>query len=354
MNEPRAARHFDLLLIIRGLAAVSVVIWHTEGYKALYPAALNTSGRVAVWIFFGISGYVIAYGFVNGRYRLVPSGLAYFYRNRFLRIYPLFIALSVLAWATEWWVSGHNPIPAAEMPAQLLAAQWNQTYTLLGVFWTLGIELHYYLLAPLLALPLLMRGRLQPVIALVVYAAMVYWCEYATTHLGWSWDGRNIVSNLPHFFAGMIACRAVTGIQRPRPALALIALAGAMALLGYTNWLYHTHGGQFWSVRGVLLADAMIVLLVVAHANIAAPASAGGRLVAAFSFLGVLSYGVYAWHNYIMKYVTWTSGQMFVLIALSIGAAYASYVLIERPALARKKHAPGVAAPVVPMKQVTV
>jgi len=29
------------------------------------------------------------------------------------------------------------------VPAEFFAVQWNQTYKLLGVFWTLGIELHY-------------------------------------------------------------------------------------------------------------------------------------------------------------------------------------------------------------------
>jgi len=110
IREAEHGRGLDLLLIVRGLAALSVVVWHTQGYKAIYPPALNTSGRVAVWLFFGISGYVIAYGFVHGRYRLTPSELTSFYRNRFLRLYPLFIVLSALAWATEWLTTGSNPI----------------------------------------------------------------------------------------------------------------------------------------------------------------------------------------------------------------------------------------------------
>ena len=108
----------DLLLILRGLAALSVGFWHVTGaYDPTLPAAFNTSGRTAVWLFFGISGYVIAYGFIHGRYRLVRSDLLQFYWNRFLRLYPLFFTLSVLSWATMWWKTGISPLGVAEIPA---------------------------------------------------------------------------------------------------------------------------------------------------------------------------------------------------------------------------------------------
>lgn len=79
----------DLLLIVRGLAAISVVVWHAAGYHGELPL-INIPGRVAVWVFFGISGYVISLGFFKYRYKLTRSSLLFFYMNRALRIYPLF------------------------------------------------------------------------------------------------------------------------------------------------------------------------------------------------------------------------------------------------------------------------
>ena len=191
----------------------------------------------------------------------------------------------------------------------------------------------------------MLRSRIQPWLALVIYVWMVYWCEYAATHLNWSWDGRNIVMNLPHFFAGMIACRLVASVERPSTWVVALCLACAAGLLGYTNWIYHMISEKFWSVRGVLLADALIVLLVIAHGHLANRPRQAGAVVAAFSLLGTLSYGVYAWHGYIMKYITWTAEHMIVLILLSVVVAYVSYFVIERPALARKKHPSDVASP---------
>jgi peptidoglycan/LPS O-acetylase OafA/YrhL len=227
-----------------------------------------------------------------------------------------------------------------------------QTYKLVGVFWALGIVLHYYLLAPLLALPIMLRSRIQPWLMLVIYAGMVYWCEYAAMHLNWSWDGRNIVSNLPHFFAGMIACRMVASVERPRTWVVALCLVCTAGLLGYTNWIYHMSAGQFWSVRGVLLTDALIVLLVIAHGHLEKWPRPAGVIVAGFSLLGTLSYGVYAWHGYIIKYISWTAEHMVVLILLSVALSYVSYFVIERPALAHKKHsanAAGIAKAVKPV-----
>lgn len=82
----------DFLLITRGLLAISVVIWHFSGYQSKIYPLLNLPGRTAVWLFFGISGYVIAYGFIHKRYRLTLPDLKDFYINRLLRIYPLFFS----------------------------------------------------------------------------------------------------------------------------------------------------------------------------------------------------------------------------------------------------------------------
>ena len=99
----------NLILILRGLAALSVILWHTVGYQNELPSLLNTPGRTAVWLFFGLSGYVIAYGFVHKRYKLTTADLKDFYINRFLRIYPLFLAVSIISYLTYLIVNGYPP-----------------------------------------------------------------------------------------------------------------------------------------------------------------------------------------------------------------------------------------------------
>ncbi len=326
----------DLLLIIRGLAAIAVIVWHAGGYHGGL-SVINIPGRTAVWIFFGISGYVIAHGFIHRRYTLTLVDLRDFYTNRFLRIYPLFWALSALGWITELLSTGNNPLSLGDLPAQLFAFQFNQNYILNGVFWTLGIEIHFYLLAPLLVAPFLIRGHnLRLLVALSLYTAMVCWNYYAVERFGWSFDGRNIISNLPHFFIGMIACQIVSTFK-PNTLRLSVSIASACALLVLTNWLYHQHPGQFWSVNGILLVDSMILLFVFAHASCEHGRFKTHPVFIVFAFLGTLSYGVYEWHSYLMKYIPQISEHAIPLIAISIFTAYVTYRLIELPALKLKR-----------------
>jgi len=343
IKKESKVRHktMDLLLIIRGLAALSVVVWHAEGYRGNFPSVVNIPGRTAVWLFFGISGYVISYGFIHKRYRLNLFDLRDFYVNRFLRIYPLFLTLSALCWVTGLIFTGSNPIGLKDLPGQLFALQFNQNYILCGVFWTLGIEIHFYLLAPLLVTPFFNKKSLTALLfAFILYVIMVCGYRYAVIHFGWSFDGRNIISNLPHFFIGMIACRIVSTFK-PNVLRVIVSIMGACILLGYTNWLYHNDPSLFWSVRGILLVDSIILLFIFAHASCEWGRFKSHPIYNVFAFFGTLSYGIYAQHGYLLNYFPKIIDHVIVLIVFSIFMAYVSYRLIELPALKLKRcHSP--------------
>lgn len=334
----------DLLLIIRGLAAIAVVVWHAGGYQADMPL-FNIPGRTAVWVFFGISGYVIAYGFLHKRYALTGAGLRHFYLNRFLRIYPLFLLLSLLGWFTIWATAGTSPIGWADVPSQLLAVQFNHDYKLNGVFWTLGLEIHFYLIAPILVLPFLIKDIAKRWFAVAVcYLGLLAFIGFAIGRLGWSADGRNIIATLPHFFAGMIGCSLVASMK-PSSRRAWAYLAGAMVVLLVTNWLYHRYPAIFWSLRGIFLVDAMILLFILSHSSFEGTKAGTSYMIRGLLWMGTLSYGIYAWHAYLLTCLpaylrtdaASLSGNVLLLFLVSVSAAYFSYRLIELPALRMKQ-----------------
>lgn len=324
----------DFLLIVRGIAALSVVLWHAGGYLGPYPWWMNVPGRTAVWIFFGISGYVIAYGFVHQRYSLTSTDLKDFYINRFLRIYPIFLVLTFLGWVTETLRLGSSPLSISDIPAQLFAIQFNQDYLLNGVFWTLGIELHFYLLAPLLVIPMLQKKRwVYMWTPAGLYSATIFWYIYAYKMLGWSFDGRNILTCLPHFLAGMIACRLTVPLSKNKLRFRL-SLTSALALIVITNGMYHLAPHIFWSPLGILLVDIAVIFLVVAHRSWDKSMTDS---TAAITWLGVLSYGLYAWHGYWIKTLTELEQHVLTLALLSLFTAYLSYRLVEAPAQKMKR-----------------
>ena len=330
----------DLLLIIRGLAAISVVIWHTVGYEAGLPL-VNIPGRTAVWIFFGISGYVIAYGFLHRRYLLDSTGLKHFYLNRFLRIYPLFLLLSVLGWLTMWAGSGTNPLEWGDLPGQFFGLQFNHAYKLNGVFWTLGLEIQFYAIAPALAMLFFINNvRWRWAIIAACYFGLIAFNWLAVRYMGWSVDGRNIMSVLPHFFAGMAGCGLVVSLKSSNKK-AMGYLMGALVCLVASNWLYHRQPVWFWNTRGTVLVDAMILLFIFAHASLQPPRAAASRLARPLlwtgTWMGTLSYGIYAWHAYLMASIERLSANWLALLLASVAIAYVSYRWVELPALKLKR-----------------
>ena len=333
----------DLLLVIRGLAATLVVLWH--GFGAYHVNAIspfiNTPGRTAVWIFFGISGYVISYGFIHKRYVFGFESLKNFYINRFLRIYPLFFCVALLAWVTEYVLSGTNPLGLKDFPSQLLGFQFNHSYILNGVFWTLGIEVQFYLISPVLALVFtLLNKRLSVALGIILYLALVGLQHFLVSKYGWNYDGRNIVSNSPHFFMGMIGC-ALVYKMKPSIFRLLPCILLSVFLLALSNYLYHKDPAIYWSSDGVFLVDALILLLIISHGSINQVACKN-KAYLIFGFLGTLSYGIYAWHPLLMRFVDNIQEQPFyisvVILLFTIVIATISYALIERPSLKLRRH----------------
>ncbi len=327
----------DILLVIRGLASLSVVFWHTQGYLGELPSIINMPGRTAVWIFFGISGYVVSYGFIHKRYPLSPSGLRYFYTNRFLRIYPLFIFISALSWFTVFMQTGGVAVDFKEIPSQLFAFQFNHNYVLNGVFWTLGIEIQFYLLAPILVRPLLVKEyKIAIFNGVIMYILLVI----ALIQLGWHLDGRNVISNLQHFIIGIIGCRVVAQqsySQLYLPTIILISIA--CLLLGFTNLLYHNYPTKYWSV-GMITVDLVVLLLIFSHSNLE-KVNIKPRykyIYKAFTFIGTLAYGIYAIHGYLLKNFPLVFKDTLTLVISSVLLAYMTYRLIELPALKLKRY----------------
>lgn len=73
-----------LPLVIQRLASIFVVFWH--GFGAYYVSEIspfiNAPGRVAAWIYFGLSGCLISYEFIDRKYNFSFIRLKIFYINR--------------------------------------------------------------------------------------------------------------------------------------------------------------------------------------------------------------------------------------------------------------------------------
>lgn len=131
---------------MRGIAALLVVLMHnvqpiaTGSVRAVIYDIIDP-GKVGVVMFFAISGFVIPFSFPKG-----PAPLQRFLISRFFRLYPAYW-LSMLVYLLLLLVAGTvlpsiiNVAANATM-AQMAIGQPN----IIGVYWTLFIELQFYLL----------------------------------------------------------------------------------------------------------------------------------------------------------------------------------------------------------------
>jgi peptidoglycan/LPS O-acetylase OafA/YrhL len=177
ITKASTSNNLDPLLTLRGLACLVVIIYHGIVIPHLFDSQLSSGtqlsslrqsiiykgydltwilfshGPVAVWIFFVLSGYLMGKAFYSGRYTANVSGIINFWRNRVLRIFPLyyFVALIILVFVytdylklSNWGYLlrvlsfTYNPYVGGQ------ALQFNIP------FWSLSTEVQFYILVPLI------------------------------------------------------------------------------------------------------------------------------------------------------------------------------------------------------------
>ncbi|MBF2015486.1 MAG: acyltransferase [Rivularia sp. T60_A2020_040] len=151
----------DALLALRGFACLMVVIIHCAPprksiiYKEFdFSWLMFSHGAVAVWIFFVLSGYLMGKAFYIQRYTADIVGVMRFWRNRILRIFPLYyfavLILSIFVYPevlkfSHWGylfricTFSYHPYIGIE------------TVKFNDVFWSLSTEVQFYLLVPFIS-----------------------------------------------------------------------------------------------------------------------------------------------------------------------------------------------------------
>src|SRR5262249_10762572 len=138
---------FDSLLSLRGLAALFVVCHHLQVGAAMAAAtgifvltAFALSGSYAVFIFFCISGYLMA-KILDRDYG--PGSIARFYWNRATRILPVYYLAVVFTVAILPYT-----LSLRDWPVFLLVNNYVSSPFPNAPLWSLATEVQFYSVAP--------------------------------------------------------------------------------------------------------------------------------------------------------------------------------------------------------------
>jgi peptidoglycan/LPS O-acetylase OafA/YrhL len=355
----KIANYFPSVDILRGFAAISVVVYHVieifewKSYPIEGPWVWFRIGWMGVDLFFVISGFVIALSAFAEIDKHGPTAFRQpFMRRRLVRIVPLhyltclvFVALVVpqiifggfLGNALTHALFIHNLFPSFHGSIN-------------GSNWSLGVEMQFYIMMLMLA-PWLQRANLWKVAAVFVLIAWSWrlGCTLLYPVVGDQDAGKlfMISSQLPgaldEFVAGILLARFVrteTGaawLEKARGWSLLMAAAGIWAAQS-VFW-----GFRYWDVPlMVVFYKSLLALACVLTVFAACTLNAQWWLTATkpLRYLGTISYGIYLWHLPVLltfRELKWLTPQQALpyVLTLTIVLAIVSWHFVEEPFMKR-------------------
>lgn len=275
---------YQTLQALRFIAAMLVLVYHCATYFSGEHAfdqrvidALGEGARWGVFLFFSISGFVLAHA-------LQRTGPARFLAARAIRIFPGFWLAVAAALAMQWLLHGRVTAPSDLGKALTLLPLGPLIYPL-GVEWTLVYEVFFYFLLALLWLPASARFLHVSILGWIAAIAVVSVLapSWATQQLPTAdvilWSSINLA-----FAFGVLAHRLHRTVASRALWLGLGAAAvfAAMGAMPARDEIRHAFTG---------LSTACVVLVASARA-VHADLPPDSRLAR----LGDTSYGIYLMH----------------------------------------------------------
>ena len=336
MAEGTAVRFSDGL---RGIA-IGLVLWfHLWQVSWLDPHIklgnlyvpfiyLPISGFLGVELFFFISAFCLSYPYVRAHFaqRSLPT-IKHFAYRRFIKIVPSYV-LSIVVVLLLAPIPGNGesfganvnwrsvPEALGDLAAHLtfLHTYFYDTYASInGVLWTLGIEVQFYLIFPLLILALLRAPLAVPLILTAIAAGYRVHIGQCCRTPVFDHNIDQLLGFLDYFAMGMLCAYAYEWLRLRKPRLAgmhwlwtLVALGSiAVVVVMFQNLEHHRtedHFAEWWVIRNGTFYS-LAILGVALGSLFAFPA--WHKIVAnpVLVFFSVISYNLYLWHQVLVRWV---------------------------------------------------
>ena len=291
---------------LRLIAAIIVLLSHSFrsfDYEKTVWLMWLTDGATGVAMLFGISGFLIFMSYDRGYNQ--PKRLLSFYIKRIFRIYPALITM-YLGVAVLDCINGENIFTLGSLYTLFRAILYPTASIYAvgiynGVLCTLGYELTFYLLVPILYKIYRNKSHAFWIISIFVFWLANFWDEYFIA----IWGDVNVINFLYEFMIGaylyMHRETILYKLATPKKAVALIIFYSIV-------WNIYTYTDIIPHVGSV--HPALITWIV--------PFS---TIVIAFSFgkknLKIdLSYGIYIWHMIVITQVLMYFKRSFLTMVL--------------------------------------
>ena len=360
-EKVRTAEHFEAIDGLRGFASLAVVLYHCYVHCGRYQwpviqlgkhsAALSrllVHGHGGVALFFIVSGFCLAYPRFT---RSNPEDWSRWFARRAYRILPPYYASVAIFWILAVLLRNHSftilgmttPTGAATPARQVAAA-----LTLVNVFfnpsyWTLVLEVRWYLLFPLLMAGWRRIGAAAMLLTVWGISAIAIWAT--TRSARFAYLSAYALSFLPIFALGILIA-SWTAKKTTPAALKRYSLPGLVASVLLIAWLEPSEGpgSLLWML--ILWAPcAFFTLLAVLHSPTASKVARTKSLTS----VGIFSYSLYLIHEPVVHLAHHLvqqrdlspAAEFFVyqalLVPVCVGLGYLFHLAVEGPLLSHAR-----------------
>jgi peptidoglycan/LPS O-acetylase OafA/YrhL len=356
---------------LRAFAVTAVILYHLSYSWA-------DGGYLGVDAFFVLSGFLITTLLLTERESAGRISLTAFWGRRARRLLPaLFLLLVVVVLYASTTMSAFQleDLRGDALASLFYVANWHfiatdQSYFALLTqpsplqhLWSLAIEEQFYLLWPLIVVGVLLLARgsrralgIVTVVGIVVsqITMAVLYNENDPSRAYYGTEARAHTLLVGCLLALVLAGRLEVGgrLRRVLPIGGIVAFAVVLYM-----WSNTAPGPRLFYGGGLVFSIAAAVVIA-ASIQPAGPMRAFLGL-AAFRYVGKISYGLYLWHWPVIVFVTTDRTDLSGLslnalrIAITVAFTLASYYLLEQPIL-RGALAPRVARFALPVSIVAV
>lgn len=367
-TSPLKTGYGDPLLSLRALACFIVLLGHgtTNLFVPTDILRQATSSHsfwllmpmpwAGVWIFFTLSGYLMGKGFFTGRYHFSRKGILHFYRNRLLRIAPLYY-FAILMVALFLHPEVLKPANLESLVLELLFDyEGTRGHGAIGLLWSVATEMQFYLTAPAAAF-LISKAAPRLGVLPIATGALICGLAYrlAAAHFagieGATWVVAvycPLLGNLDIFALGMLTSWAVQRYPLQWPRLGYgVLMSTALYVIAAWCWTKVLSDPAHFDfpmryVAPTFFAIATAAIIVLHENAIRHPADALSRFtVHRTQLLGLLTFAIYIWHDPIFTSFTklfpapLTPGNTLMALALAIPAtilfSWVTWRAIEKP-----------------------
>jgi peptidoglycan/LPS O-acetylase OafA/YrhL len=373
----------DKFLILRFLAAISVLVFHTslinKNKIQFFGSDLTflfwLDGITAVYFFFILSGFLISKAFWDKRYKFDLMSLLQFYWARIIRIAPLYY-FTVILTTTFLYTNLLKP-SNWHIFWRILIFDYNQdifnstkSFAFSNIsLWAISTEVQFYILAPLLAFGVVKfcKNKFSTIILSSLILFLILWRRlvnlpllsfvpaFPSQILERNYPFVHLFRDLDLFLWGMILPPILTHFQSfwdkvARFSLVLEFLVGTL-LFVLSAW--NVYFDRSFGISSILIFPFLISLFILINQSTNLPFVKKTYKWRAFwhnpilllEFLGVFSYGIYLWHLPIFMTIApnLDSSQFFantglgkilkkvIILACLGGFAVFSYFVVELP-----------------------